>query len=176
MCYLLCIYNGGSTATILSHLPENQAVHSQINVLQFVLENHKTLGEAYDNASEFEHLISQEEGTCGYNVLGYKKYKGIGYVSLTCHWSNLQHVTLSTKYFVISPFNASIWNMENRVHLCMSAWKLCIFCAKCLGKESREWSNIVYHHIKIFTFLASYIRIEHSHVAVSPWKVDLLPC
>lgn len=112
MCFLHCIYNGGSIATsFLSHPPVEQAVHPCFNVLQSILESHKTLGEEYDNASEFEHFTSQEEGTHGHNVVGLKrKKKGIGYVSLTHQWSNFQHqhMTLpSVKYLVISHFSAS---------------------------------------------------------------------
>lgn len=76
MCFLHCVYNGGSIATpSLSHPPAEQAVHPCFNVLQSTLESHKTLGEEYDNASQFEHFISQEEGTHGYNVVGLKKKK-----------------------------------------------------------------------------------------------------
>lgn len=78
MCFLQCVYNGVSTATILSYPLENQAVHPWFNVLQYILENHKTLGEVYDNASEFEHLISWEEGTCECSGLRKKNIKELG--------------------------------------------------------------------------------------------------
>ena len=70
-CFLHCIHNGVSIAILsLSHPPEEKAIHPCFNVLQSILESHKTLGEEYDNASELEHFTSQQEGAHGYNGLG----------------------------------------------------------------------------------------------------------
>lgn len=115
-----------------------------------------------------QNLNTSGEGTCGCNVLELKENQGIGYVSLKCQWSNLQHqytILLSVKYLVISHLNASTWSMELGLISVggTGVWKLCILSAKCVGEESREWSHIVYHCVTIFTFLTNY-RIQHLHV------------